>query len=129
MSKLDPNKIVAIEQAIAKKYGEEAIQNPRNEWDEEKEKEYLKQMKEMYAKTRQNEVSAQKIDINGFKVSKKLFNRDSLGICPVCSSMPKRTIDDVCMLKFNCCGHCYIKYVEGREERWSAGWRPEINKE
>ena len=40
MSK-DPDYIVKVEQAIAKKYGEEAIQNPKAEWDENKEKVYL----------------------------------------------------------------------------------------
>jgi len=39
--KKDLNKIAKIEQAIAKKYGEETIQNPAKYWDENKEKEYL----------------------------------------------------------------------------------------
>ena len=129
MNKKDPNTLAAIEQAVAKKYGKEAIQNPNANWDDEKEKQYLSEMKDMYAKVRNHEDSGEKIDMNGVKVSKKLFTRDSLGICPVCSSMPKRTMDDVCMLKFDCCGRCYIQYVEGREERWLSGWRPEINKE
>ena len=33
MSKKDLNDIAAIEQAIAKKYGKEAIKNPRADWD------------------------------------------------------------------------------------------------
>jgi hypothetical protein len=33
------DRIAAIEKAIAKKYGKETIQNPRSEWNEEKEKE------------------------------------------------------------------------------------------
>ena len=28
-----PDRIAAIEQAISKKYGEEAIQNPKSTWD------------------------------------------------------------------------------------------------
>ena len=31
------------------------------------------------------------------------------------------------MSKFECCFKCYIDYVEGREDRWKSGWRP--NKE
>ena len=27
--------------------------------------------------------------------------------------------DDYYMNKYDCCGKCYIKFVEGREERWS----------
>ena len=45
MSK-DYDKIAAVEKAIKEKYGEEAISNPRSNWDDVKEKEYLKQMKE-----------------------------------------------------------------------------------
>ena len=124
MSSKDPNRVAAIEQAIGKKYGDEAIQNPRANWREEKEKQYLEQMSEIDNKVRHNEDSGEKIDINGIKVSKKLFNRESMSHCPVCRNVPKKTFDDVCLIKFDCCGQCYIKYVEGREERWSKGWRP-----
>ena len=43
--KKDLNQIAAIEKAIKQKYGEEAIQNPKANWDETKEKEYLEQLK------------------------------------------------------------------------------------
>ncbi len=124
MSDKDLDKIAAIEKAITQKYGEEAIQNPRANWDETKEKEYLEQMREFYKKTDKNQKGQEKIDVNGIKVSKKLFNRDSLQRCMVCSSSMKKTADDVCLLKFECCHKCYIQYVEGREERWDTGWRP-----
>jgi hypothetical protein len=128
MKNKDLNKIAAIEQAIAKKYGDEAIQNPRANWDEDKEKEYLDQMRELYKKNSENKKWEEKIDVNGIKVSKKLFNRDSLQRCMVCSSSMKKTADDVCFLKYECCYNCYIQYVEGREERWEKGWRPKGNK-
>ena len=51
MSK-DPDYIAKVEQAIAKKYGEEAIKNPKAEWDEAKEKIYLEQMREAKEKRR-----------------------------------------------------------------------------
>ena len=124
MSEKDLNKIAAIEQAIAKKYGDEAVQNPRANWDENKEKDYLEQMREFYQKITKHESFKEKIDVNGIKVSKKLFNRDSLQRCPVCFSLSKKAADDVCLLKFDCCHPCYIKYVEDREERWETGWRP-----
>ena len=59
------DKIAAIEKAITEKYGEEAVQNPRANWDEEREKEYLEQMKEFYKKIKKNEDSQEKIEING----------------------------------------------------------------
>ena len=124
MSKKDPNDIAAIERAIAQKYGDEAIKNPRADWDEEKEKEYLQQMKELYARRTKAQQREEKVDVNGIKVTKKLLNRESLKSCPVCGSFPKKSMDDVCLAKFECCSKCYVQYVEGREDRWLQGWRP-----
>ena len=119
-----PNHIAAVEKAISQKYGEETIQNPRANWNETKEKEYLKQSKEFYQKSYKNQEQQEKVDINGIKVSKKLLNRESLRCCSVCGSFPKKSLDDVCLTKFDCCNKCYVQYVEGREERWLKGWRP-----
>jgi len=30
------------------------------------------------------------------------------------------------MKKFDCCYECYIQFVDGREERWKSGWRPQL---
>jgi len=124
MSKDKLNHIAAVEQAISKKYGDETVQNPKANWDENKEKEYLQQMKEFYQKTQQIEESQEKVDVNGIKISKKLLNRDAIRSCPICSSFARRSMDDVCLVKFDCCLNCYIQYVEDREERWLKGWRP-----
>ena len=124
MSK-DYDKIAAVEKAIAEKYGKEAIQNPRCNWDENKEKDYLEQSKKFYKKQSRNDQWQEKVDVNGIKISKKLLNRESLKCCPVCGSFPKKSMDDVCLVKFDCCNKCYIQFVEGREERWQKGWRPD----
>ena len=121
----NPDRIAAVEKAIAKKYGDEAIVNPRSNWTDDNEKEYLRQMKEFYEDAKKKEDSREKIDINGIKVSKKLLNRESLKYCPVCGSLPKKSMDDVCFIKFECCHQCFIQYVEEREERWATGWRPD----
>ena len=120
----DPNYIACVEKAIGDKYGDEAIQNPKGNWDETKEKEYLQQMKEFYKKTKKFEAGQEKVDVNGIKVSKKLLNRDAIRSCPICDSFARRSKDDVCLVKFDCCYKCYIQYVEDREERWIEGWRP-----
>ena len=125
MKDKDLNYVAAVEKAISEKYGAETIDNPKGNWDEEKEKEYLSQMREFYKKTKKNEEWQEKIDINGIKVTKKLFNRESLRCCPICGFFPKKSMDDVCLTKFECCYHCYIKHVEDREERWLKGWRPD----
>ena len=119
------DQLAAIEKAISEKYGDEAIQNPKANWDESKEKIYLRQMKELYQKAKQNEESGEKVDINGIKVSKKLLNRESLKNCPVCSAFPKSVKDDVSLIKYECCNKCFIQYVHGREDRWIQGWRPD----
>ena len=125
MKDKDLNKIAAIEKAISEKYGEETVMNPNANWDEEKEKEYLEQMRQFYKKVKRNEEYQEKVEINGIKVSKKLLNRESLKSCPVCGNFPKRSMDDVCLIKFGCCSECYDKYIFGREERWLSGWRPD----
>jgi formate dehydrogenase maturation protein FdhE len=84
-------------------------------------------MKEFYSSRRKNAATQEKVDVNGIKISKKLLNRESLKNCPVCGSFPKKSMDDVCLIKFECCNKCYIQYVEDREERWLKGWRPNEN--
>ena len=76
MSK-DYDRIAAVEKAIKDKYGEEAIANPKSNWDEIKEKEYLAQMKEHYDRQHKNSAGQEKVDVNGIKISKKLLNRES----------------------------------------------------
>ena len=127
MSKDKLNKLAAYEKAIAEKYGEEAVANPKSNWNEEKEKLYLEEMKDFYNKQNKNLDSYEKVDLNGIKVSKKLLNRESLKSCSVCGAFPKKSMDDVCLIKFNTCNSCYIKFIEGREKRWHEGWRPDEN--
>ena len=91
----DYDQIAAIEKAIKEKYGDDAIANPKSNWNEEKEKEYLEQMRLLYDRNNKREQYTEKVDVNG-----------------------------VSLIKFECCSQCYIQYVEGREERWLKGWRP-----
>ena len=127
MSDKDYNKLVAVEKAIKEKYGEQAVANPKSHWDENKEKEYLNQMKDLYSKNNKKREYSEKIDVDGIKISKKLLNRESLKNCPICNAFPKGVKDDVSLIKFKCCNSCFIKFVEGREERWLQGWRPDEN--
>ncbi len=124
MSNKDPNEIVKIEKAIAKKYGEEAIQNPKKYWTDDKEKQYLEEQRELYYKSIEEE-DLDKTELNGVFIPKKLLNKESSRSCPVCSKYSFKSNDDVYMTKFNCCEKCYIQWVEGREERWKKGWRPQ----
>ena len=123
MKKKDPNYVVKLEKAIAKKYGEQAIENPKKYWTEEKEKEYLSQLKEFYKDTDEKE-DIDKDEINGIFIPKKLLNRESNRSCPICNTYSFKSNDDVYMSKFDCCEMCYIQWIEDREERWKKGWRP-----
>ena len=51
----DLNEIVRIEKAIAQKYGEDAIANPKHYWNQDKEKEYLQQLKEVSKKEQEKD--------------------------------------------------------------------------
>ena len=123
MPKKDPNYVVKIEQQIQKKYGEKATQHPKKDWTAQKEQEYLIQLKEVYHKEIKEE-DFDKVEVEGVFVPRKLINKNSSRSCPVCSIYSFKSNDDVYMSKFNCCEKCYIQWVEGREERWKTGWRP-----
>ena len=120
----DWNYIVKLEKAIEQKYGKEAIQNPNSNWNEEKEREYLEQLKKRAKKDIIIEQQQEMIEVDGFLVPKKLLNRDKSKNCPVCGSYLKTIKDDIYMIKYECCNLCYVQYVEDREERWLSGWRP-----
>jgi len=125
----DDIEIARYEQAISKKYGKESIQTPLSTWDDSKEKKYLEQSEELYLKQQKIQEQKDKVEIDGFLLSKKLISKDTNRICPVCSEYSFNSRDDVYMSKFDCCFNCYIQFVEDREERWHKGWRPnnEIN--
>ena len=127
--KEDLNHIAKVEKAIAQKYGEEAVQNPKANWDEEKEKEYLEQLKKASEKEKKIKEKSEKVETNGFFVSKKLLTKDTKRECPICDKYSFKLKDDVYMTKFECCYDCYIQYVDGREERWQKGWRPDRRKD
>ena len=127
MSK-DWDHIARIEKAINQKYGKEAIINPNSNWSEDKEKEYLEQLKELDAIQRTLDEQQEKVEVDGFLINKKLLTRETTILnCPVCTKRLKTVKDDIYNNKFECCHKCYINYVEGREERWLEGWRPGEN--
>lgn len=126
MSK-DPNYIAKLEKAITQKYGEEATHNPKRYWNEEKEKEYIEQSLQERQKFAKLSDGEDKVEQDGFLINKKLLTRDHNRSCPVCVKYSFHPRDDLYMNKFELCFECYLKYIRGREERWSTGWRP--NKE
>ena len=127
MKQKDLNKIAKIEKAMAKKFGQETIVNPKSGWTDKKEEEYLQQLKEFYIKQRKKIDNDEKTEEEGFLLSKNLINKKSKRVCPICDKYSFDIRDDLYMNKFECCRMCHVQWIEGREERWISGWRP--NKE
>ena len=126
--KKDWNLIAKIEKQIKEKYGEEAIKSPAQDWTDEQEEEHLEKLRLAALKQRESEDKLDKVEVaEGVFVTKKLLRKESNRTCPVCSAYSFDKQDDLYMSKFQCCFKCYIDYVEGREDRWKSGWRP--NKE
>ena len=82
-----------------------------------------------YKKKHKNDEWQEKVDVNGIKISKKLLNRETKLICPTCQNRIKTINDDIYVNKYECCEKCFIQFVEGREERWLSGWRPNREKD
>ena len=81
------------------------------------------QLKELHNR-KASEEDYNKQEVNGVFIPKKLIMKNSKRSCPVCGIYSFKSNDDVYMLKFECCEKCYIQWIEGREERWKNGWRP-----
>lgn len=118
---IDLNKIAKLEKAIGQKWGKETVANPKSWWTPEKEKEYLQQLKEMARAQKPKKV---KENVDGVLIEKKLLTKETLLYCPVCTKRLMTVKDDIYVNKYQCCEHCYIQYVENREQRWLEGWRP-----
>jgi hypothetical protein len=110
MKKIDTNYIAAVEKAIVDKYGKNTVQDFRNEWAEDKEKEYLKQLKEK----------------TNTEANKKRPERSSPErTCPVCKTYSFSSRDDLYMNRYLCCYDCYEDFVFSLEDKWEQGWRPD----
>lgn len=117
--KLNSKDIAKFERAISQKYGEKTVAHPRAHWDEEKEKKYLDELKEISTRNIKKAEATEKVEKDGYLVSKKLINRESDRTCPACFEYSFDIKDDVYMNKYDCCSKCYLQFVEGREERWN----------
>ena len=121
----DPNYLVKLEKAISKKYGQEAIENPRKHWSEEDEERYEEQLQKLSKKQDKLSEQNEKVEVDGIFIPKKLLSKKSNRTCPTCNVYSFKLVDDIFMSKYGCCYDCFIEHVEGREERWQSGWRPQ----
>ena len=103
MKEKDLNKIAAIEKSIAKKYGKQAIINPKSGWTKEKEADFAEQSKKFYSKIRK---------------TKKRKKSDYLEN-PPCKDCGKdfyfmKVQDEITYYKLGVCFECYIDNYEGK---------------
>jgi phage-related protein len=113
--KHDINYIQALEKAVKEKYGDLATMNPKHFWDENKEKDYIEQVKETVEKQRQAELSKEKVEVDGVLLPKKLINKNTDRVCSYCKSYSFNHKDDLYMSKFKACYKCYVFKLEDKQ--------------
>ena len=118
MKKADLNSIAKLEQAISNKYGPETIVNPKSGWTKDKELDYLEEIRMLYKKQLKRGQDTEKINKDGFFISKKLLTKDEDRVCPACFEYSFSLKDDLYMNKYDCCWKCYTHFVKDREDRW-----------
>ena len=104
--KKDLNEVAKIEQAIENRWGKEAVENPASHWDDQKEKDYLDQLKEQTTKQEKSSVTKEK---DGILITSKLFIDRKADKCPVCFDFRMSNIDKVLIKKKCHCQRCEWK--------------------
>ena len=122
--KKDPNYIAAVEKAITEKYGKDTVQDFRHEWEEQKEKEYLSQLKEMRIKRDKYSTKKDEVIVGDVKITKRRTRQKDDRTCPVCKTYSFSQKDDLYMNRFKSCYLCYLDFIIGREKAWKSGERP-----
>mgnify|MGYP003146569161 FL=1 len=123
-TKKDLNYVASVEKAIAEKYGKDTVQDFRNQWEEDKESEYLKQLKDLRCKTDKLSATKEETVVDDIRITKRRTKQKQDRTCPVCKTYSFSRKDDLYMNRFKCCYDCYVDFVEYREETWQNGERP-----
>tara|TARA_R110000824_G_scaffold93214_2_gene225601 strand:+ start:1687 stop:2097 length:411 start_codon:yes stop_codon:yes gene_type:complete len=120
----DYNRIAALERAIAEKYGKSTVQDFRSGWEEEKEREYLEQVRRRNDKKQSPKSSREKLKAGDVVINKRNRNFNRSRSCPVCKTYSFYMKDDLYMVRYKCCYRCYVDFAEHDEESWKEGKRP-----
>ena len=123
-TKKDPNYLAAVEKAITDKYGKDTVQDFRNQWQEDKEKDYLKQLKRLTKKNDNLSSTKEEFVVGDIKITKRRSKQKQDRTCPVCKTYSFSRRDDLYMNRFDCGYECYVYFVQYREEAWENGDRP-----
>ncbi len=110
----DINFIQGLEKAVREKYGNEATINPKQFWDDEKEKEYIQSVKEAQKKEYLNSKTQEKIEVDGILIPKNLLNKNENNTCKLCKKYSFNKKDDLYLNKFKTCYKCYVCNIEDK---------------
>ena len=91
---------------------------------EEKEKDYLKQLKDRSALKGTKNKKYITTEDGSVQIRKPNKEKAADRTCPVCKTYSFSQKDDLYMNRFKCCHDCYIDFVIGREQAWKDGDRP-----
>ncbi len=107
------NQLAALENAIASQYGQKATQNPKTDWNEEKEVQFQKDRKEISSRVQKKKsIKDIKLDETTI-VSANLMKRESLDTCTKCGAYSHNTRDGYYLYKYHICWSCYLRQLEG----------------
>lgn len=101
--------IAKLERAIEMKYGPDVLKHPRENWDENKEKKFIHDIKN-YLATMEEKENNYNVEVkdNIEYVSKKTLSSQTR-ICCECSKYSISKVDDLYLKKLNICYKCYLK--------------------
>jgi len=111
--KIDYDYAARVEKEVAKKYGNDAIDHPKANWNIEKEKQYIQQAREMAIKEAQNVVVRKELE-QDVLIDEKLFKKTDSSMlfgkkCPICEKRSQHARDEVYFKLYGCCYICSIK--------------------
>lgn len=102
-----------LSQAIKEKFGEQVLQDVRQTWNNTKELNYKKDVRERNKKLYSSLLREEK---DGFVIRKKLVSSDDLErTCSKCDKFSFSIKDKFYLRRFGTCEKCYILHIEGRE--------------
>ena len=112
------NRLAKVEAQLEKKFGKEAVRHIMSKWDDDKEENYQKQITDIYRKE-EDDTRSKIIEIDtNIMVHEELLKREGSKPCEQCGKYIYMSEDGFYVDRYGVCQHCYIMYVEDREENW-----------
>lgn len=113
-----------IVSAIKEKYGPDVDIAPREEWDQEKERRYLEDLKKI-----KDCEDLEEVDEGEYKTIKRIIETDKNNVCHKCGKYGLKRNDDVYLGKYGFCAECYIKFYQGSAAWWEERQKGKIKNE